>query len=706
MVLTALFIIHYTLFISPSRAQVGTWRSYLAYHDVQQIQAASGDDLFVLASNNLYQYNKAEQSIVTYDKINGLSDTYITHIRWCPQAKRLVAVYGNTNIDLVETNGNVINISDLYTKAITGDKTVNSIYINDQYAYLACGFGIVKLNVKNAEIAESYIFNHNIQDVAISNNYLYAKLTDTKTTLINDTPVIPYKGNINIDSLLQARYKTESITYYIKAPLTANLIDKSNWENVFEDLSSLFTKDNSDYDDNIETVKTLQPGGPKYNHFYNMLVHNGNLYTAGGGWYQFGNFNRPGTVQVLNSNRDWNIFQDDMTPAFATYYRDANAIAIDPLDSKHVMVATCSGIYEFTDGVFLHNYTAGNTDYFESATSQNPQYVRTDGILYDADGNLYCLNSGSSTAIIKRSTDGTWSGFMDNSLIDKPDHAMRGMKGSILDSRGYIWFVNCHSANPAFFRYDPQNNTIVKYSKFINQDGTLLTNLYYVNCVCEDLEGNIWVGTEVGPVYLTTAEIDDNSLGVIQHKVPRNDGTNYADYLLSGIGISCMAIDKAGRKWFGTSGNGIYLISADNNTQLQHFTAENSYLLSDNIESIAINDETGEVFIGTESGLCSYVSDATTANEEMTTDNVWAYPNPVYPDYTGLITVKGLSFNADVKILNASGKLIAEGKSNGGSFTWDGCDKDGSRVASGVYMVLTAKSDGTKGTVCKIAVIR
>jgi hypothetical protein len=167
-----------------------------------------------------------------------------------------------------------------------------------------------------------------------------------------------------------------------------------------------------------------------------------------------------------------------------------------------------------------------------------------------------------------------------------------------------------------------------------------------------------------------------------------------------------MAIDGAGRKWFGTSDNGVYLVSADNNTQIHHFTIENSKILSNNIESIAINPTTGEVFFGTDKGLCSFISDATEINEEMTTDNVWAYPNPVNPGYTGLITVTGLSYNADVKILSSSGVLITEGKSNGGSFTWDGYDRKGNKVASGIYMVVTAKSNGDKGTVCKIAIVR
>ena len=612
--------------------QVGTWKAYLAYSDIQQIQKAD-DNLFVMASNGLYQYNLNDQSIFTYDKTNGLSDTYITHIRWSSEAKRLIIVYQNSNIDLIETNGNVINISDLYLKAMTSDKTVKSVRIDGVYAYLVCGFGIVKVNMKRAEIADSYTPNH-------------------------------------------PQYPTE-----------------------------LPTEDNSDYNEYIETVKTLNPGGPKYNYFFNMLTHKGRLYTVGGGWYQFDNYHRPGTIQVLE-NDEWTLFQDDMKPAFAAAYRDVNSIAIDPLDDSHVMAATCSGVYEFVDGEFKYNYTAGNTDYFESAAGTAPAYVRTDGIVYDREGNLYCLNSSSTSGIIKRSKDGEWSGIMDDQIADWSGKSLPNMKGSIMDGQNRIWFVNEHSDNPAFFSFDPLTKDVKKYNNFSNQDGISLSP-NRVHCVCEDKDGNLWVGTDKGPVYLTDNEMNHPTSGVIQHKVPRNDGSDYADYLLTGTNITCIAIDGAGQKWFGTGGNGVYLISYDNNEQIQHFTAENSPLLSNSIESIAINHQTGEVFFGTELGLCSYVSAATAPAESMDKNNVYAYPNPVnFNDYSGLITVTGLTYNADVKILSSSGKLIAEGHSNGGTFTWDGCDREGNRVASGVYMVVTATSDGKKGTVCKIAIIK
>ena len=140
-------------------AQVGTWRNYLAYHDVQSICKAN-DNLFVLASNDLYQYNLNDQSITTYDKVNGLSDTHITYIAWSQKAKRLIAVYEDSNIDLIDIDGNIINISALYNKAMTEDKTITGISIDGVYAYLTTSFAIIKVNIQKAEISETYTNNN------------------------------------------------------------------------------------------------------------------------------------------------------------------------------------------------------------------------------------------------------------------------------------------------------------------------------------------------------------------------------------------------------------------------------------------------------------------------------------------------------------------------------------------------------------------
>lgn len=278
-------------------------------------------------------------------------------------------------------------------------------------------------------------------------------------------------------------------------------------------------------------------------------------------------------------------------------------------------------------------------------------------------------------------------------------------KAFISKTNGKMWFVNNNYNNTILYSYDYANDVLTKYGpKIINQDGTDI-GASYIFSPTEDRDGNIWIGTNVGPVYLSASAIQSGSTYFTQHKVPRNDGTNYADYLLTGIDVRSIAVDGGNRKWIGTNANGVFLISSDNNTQISHFTTDNSPLPSNLIQDIAIDGTTGRVYFATDKGLCSYISDSTEPADEMTKDNVYAYPNPVRPDYTGPITITGLTYNADVKIVTSSGALVNSGRSTGGSYTWDGCDLNGKRVASGVYMVETATSTGEKGTVCKIAVV-
>ena len=616
-----------------STAQIGTWRNYLAYYDVQQIQAA-GDDLFVLASNDLYQYNQKDQSIVTYDKVNGLTDTYITHIRWCPQAKRLIAVYGNMNIDLIDTKGNVTNISDIYTKPIVGDKTLSSIRIDGVYAYLVCGFGIVKINMQRAEISDTYRPNH---------------------------PEYP---------------------------------------------TSLPDEDNSDYDKYIDLVKTLQPGGPKYNYFGSMMIVNNKLFTANG------DYNNSVPIQILNfSSKEWDFFQhEDISETTGISYQGSFCFDVDPNSDNHVFAGSRNGLYEFLNGKFIKYYDQSNSP-IEPFDNINKDYQLVTGTKFDKQGTLWILNSSAPTTALIKYNNGTFTKLNHPELMKLnqgnvfKNRSNAELGKMMIDSQELMWFTNNNWASPALYQYNTNTDAIKAYEKFTNQDGTNVSPKSGVRCVVEDLNKNIWIGTDVGPLMLERNEMNNDNPVFTQVKIPRNDGTDYADYLLANIDITSIAIDSGNRKWMGTSNNGVYLISADNMTQLQHFTTDNSPLLSNNVQAIAINPTTGEVFFGTENGLCSYISDATQTNEEMTTDNVWAYPNPVNPGYTGPITITGLSYDADVKILSANGALVHEGRSNGGTYIWYGNDQKGRRVASGVYMVVTATRTGEKGTVCKIAII-
>ncbi|UKK59438.1 Por secretion system protein [Prevotella communis] len=658
-----------------SIAQIGTWRAFMSYYEPQQIIKAGSNTLFVRASNSLYSYHLNDHSITTYDKVNTLSDTYISYIAWSQQAKRLIIVYQNGNIDLMDLQENVTNISSLYTKTLTESKTVNNVYIHQQYAYLCMPFGVIKVNMERAEISETYMLNQNIQAVVIDNTSIYAR---------ND------QGTV------------------YSALLSTNLIDKSNWNAT--DTYPAFTTDTADWDTYIDIVKTLKPDGPYYNQFYESKIVNGKLYTTGGA-FRSGQIalNNPGIIQEYDFDT-WTIYPTNINEITGFNYMDINCVDIDPTDNSRVMAAGRCGLYEFKNGVLENFYYKENSPLRPVTSSSTGKYLTDDytlvhGIKFDNDGNLWVLNSQANNVnLLEFTKSGQWISHYKNELCYKDNTSMSTMRCLLFDSQGLLWFINTHFNSPCIICYDKTTDKVLIYSSFTNQDGTNYENCYPYD-IQEDYQGNIWIATNQGPFYIKKEEKGQSNATLYQEKVPRNDGTNYADYLLSGIHTNGIAIDGGGRKWFATIGNGVFLVSADNMTQLQHFTAENSPLLSNNVQYISINHSSGEVFFLTDKGLCSYIADATVASDDMQKDNVYAYPNPVEPGYTGLITVVGLSFDADVKILTSSGRLVAQGRSNGGTFTWDGCDQQGKRVASGVYMVAAATSDGNKGIVCKLAII-
>jgi hypothetical protein len=335
-------------------------------------------------------------------------------------------------------------------------------------------------------------------------------------------------------------------------------------------------------------------------------------------------------------------------------------------------------------------------------------YVSCAGLKYDADGNLWMLCSLTDTIVRVLRPDGKW-----NALYYEPIKNASLCDNIVVNNKGMVFLTSRRLEMRGVFCIDTkgtlENNKddkCILIQQIVNQDETVYDPIEFYG-ICEDLDGRIWFGTTLGLFVIDEPEkVFDKSFRVTQVKVNRNDGSGLADYLLSGLPVTCIAVDGANRKWVGTENNGVFLISADGQETIHHFTTADSPLLSDAIQDIAVNAITGEVAIGTEKGLCSYMSDAIGAAEELVKDNVLVYPNPVRSDYTGPIAITGLTMDAEVKILSSSGQLVWSGVSSGGLVTWNGCNMNGKRVASGIYHVVANNNAGNKAIVTRIVVIK
>ncbi len=672
-----------------SATDKGSWEIYTSYNDITEIEPA-GNLVFALASNGLFSYHIKDGSVTTYDKANTLSDFDINHIAWNKTTKKLVITYTNGNIDLLDTNGNVVNVPDLYLKSMTDNKQINHIYISGTNAYLSLPFGIIKLDTKEGKILDTYKLGFNVNYSYIEDNCLYAASKEAGL----------YRGVLK-NNLIDKNNWEKAGNFKEQTMNSTNVYDTTNkyWWTVKEGKLTYYTL-NTDKE-KIYQTEGIIPDGPASNKFYRLYINKNKLYAVAGAWSQEKDCNNMGEVHVWNGEK-WEEFEQPSDASLGHRYRDLLCLDFDPSKEGHIMVGSKAGLYEFQDGKFIKCYNKDNTSVITSPLGNN--YTIISSVKYDATGKLWLLNSlGDNSILSFDQTTQEWKHYPHSEIDSNDRYNLTGL--IIGKNNGNIWFANNYYEKNRLYKYNYNTDELTMYGPtFTNEDGRDITPIY-VHCLAEDRNGNIWIGTTSGPLYLSMSDIQNGNNIFTQHKVPRNDNTNYADYLLDNSNIRCIAVDGANQKWFGTD-NGVYLVSDDCNTQIYHFDTDNSPLISNIVYSIAVNNNTGKVYFATDKGLCSFNNGIVGSNSEMTKDNVYAYPNPVKPDYTGKINIVGLSFNANIKIVSTNGTLINEGRSAGGSYSWDGCDLNGKKVASGIYMVETATESGEKGIVCKIAIIR
>ena len=469
---------------------------------------------------------------------------------------------------------------------------------------------------------------------------------------------------------------------------------------------------------------------PKRNMIFNMTYNQGKLLIVGGSM-SITNDNHYGSLMVMESDDVWytmdhstvltamkaQIMQEDgvlLTDLKDLNCRDFANVIVDKEDPDHYYVAGYGeGLYEFKS-----NHTTKEIDFIKLHTQVNTggalfatvqafpnyyRYVRISGLTYDNGGNLHVTGDFIPNTVAIYKKDKTWTSIYD----EKVTQTCLPIATLITES-DQRWIISVRGAEWGGIYVSNGDNTISYWSNnFSDQDDKKLS-ISTLYCITKDLNGTIWVGSDIGPIvfYNPSSITAPGSTGFnrcSRIKMPKNDGTDNADYLLDGVVVTTIAVDAANRKWIGTSGSGVFLVNPTGDEVIANYTAENSPLLSNVIKKIVIGDD-GKVFIGTEKGLISYVNLAVPPNPDYS--KVYAYPNPVKPDFTGDVVVTGLMRDSNVKITDLSGNIMFQGASLGGQFAWNCKDRFGERVKTGVYLVFAATADGTQGVVSKIVVIK
>ena len=752
-----------------AKAGNGDWRIYAAYHDAQKVVSLH-NRVYVLSDGGLYSYDPEDTSVDTYTKANTLSDHNIYDIEACESTGELVIIYTNGNIDLLNANGDAYSMPDLKLKSLSDKTLNNvlidgtTLYVstnsgvvlvnlrnhtfgnfysfghkindialdaNNMYAATADGVYVGKLsdNLLDKNNWKS-LSNLVALDFITFSGSIYAT---TKNALLKVTDNTSFSTSSIASAKPSSCYICNGTLFYLVNGSLYSIDASGSTQNYGSQSINYLSYSQSTYwaacgesgligytlGGNSFTVKTASviPNSPHRNFSYQMKMIDNKRLLMTGGAFNYPEVLRAGSVMKYEGNK-WSYF-DEAGPKEALgnndWYINVTDVVQDRNDSSHHFVsAACSGLFEFKGSKLIKNYSYNNSPLTTIIpTSRRPgYYVRITGLAFDSQNNLWMCNNECDTIVRIRKADGSWTSFYIPEIASYPtfDHV-------VFDRRGWAWINSRRSTSAGHqagvvivnTNNNPGSPSGFSY-KFIttikNQDGTTYSPTLF-SCMTEDVDGYMWVGCSSGIfVSYAPANVFNNDFYFTQVKVPRNDGTNLADYLLSEVPIKCITIDGGNRKWIGTNGSGVFLVSADGLETIEHFTTENSPLISDDIYDIQINGETGEVFIATDAGLVSFFGDATDPAASLDKNNVLVYPNPVRPEYAGNISITGLAYDTNVKIVNAAGKLVNEGTSVGGEYTWNGRLASGKKCTSGVYYVLAADSEGKKGVVTKFLMVR
>ena len=732
-----LFLLLFPLFIQGQDVGIGNWKDYQSYNSASYIAEAE-NKIYCVTSGGLFYLDKNDNTINRMSKVTGLSDVGIKQVAYSEKLKITVITYENCNIDLIKNN-QIINISDIKRKEITGLKSINNITLHYGIAYLSSSFGLVLVDLENEEIKDTYHVGDEISMyeingcaflgdsiiTATSGGMFYANTNSQTLSDYNSWAILPghtneetydniVYGNNNINGdyfydIISISYNNNTLVRSEFDRIGINKDDGTYIELTHSKFENILYAINDDENNiwvadavngilkfvNYEYQESFIPEGPVRNDIYSLEYLDNTLYVCHGGHANFGtNALIDDGVSIKKDFDKW-INYDRYKLGNA---RDILEVAVQ--NGTEYYASWYHGVPEMKDGELIIKHGFANTNGVLDTVWYSNNRIRISDLKIDSQGNLWGLSSEVNHPLFVKTNDDNWFSFSMNQAI-----VGLFFDDLLIDSWGQKWGVIGREGG--LFVYN-DNNTISDPTD--DQFNILTTNLgdgnlpsQVVYSIAEDLESTIWIGTDKGIAVFYDPGAVFSGFNFDAQQILIQEG-EYGQYLLSEEKVKSITIDGANRKWIGTEKSGVFLLSEDGTNQILHFTAENSPLFSNNIIDITINHNNGEVFIGTSRGLLSYRSDATKG--EVTQSETKVFPNPVRETYFGPIAINGLVTNANIKITDIDGNLVFEDYAKGGQAIWDGKNKNKERASSGVYLVFSVDENGTEKMVSKILFIK
>lgn len=738
---------------------LGAWREHLPYQNAIGV-TASANRIYAATPYSLFTVDPDFKEVERMSRVSGLSETGISAIRFDAATQKLFIAYTNSNIDVMDAHG-IHNIPGIKRENIAGDKTIYDIYPDNDRCYLSTGLGVIVLNTLKFEVLSSWFIGASGSYVKTngftkSNGFFYAATEEgLKRIATNNSNPADFRNWQNLSGsnglaaaparvVVSFNNKTivlQNDTLFVDNGGTWSRFFSNGWPvvsvNVSENRLLLCQRTSSnqsavlalDANGQVQaalqrpavisfpeqaisrggdiwvadlygglshwqgnSVEVYKPNAPDGIATGQLAAYNGTVYAAAGTVNSSWNYQYDPNGIYRYRDGSWTSFNRFSKPVLDSLL-DFITVAIDPRDET-----VWAGSY---GGGLAHIRTDAAIDIFKQNSPLTPPIgdpgsYRVSGLAFDAQNNLWVSNFGAGRQLHVLKPDGSWRSFsLPFSLF------ANAVSQIVVDDLQQKWIVSPLGNGLICFN---DNNTIDntgddrwRLYRSGAGNGNLPSN--DVLSIAKDRNGFIWVGTSDGMAVIQCAE----DILRCEAVLPIVKEGNFANYLFKGQQVRSIAVDGADRKWVATSA-GAWLINPAGDMVLQHFTEDNSPLLSNDVKSIAIDGRTGEVFFATAKGIVSFRGTATEAEGEK--EKLLVFPNPVPPGYTGPIAIRGLTANSIFKIAEPNGRLVYQGRALGGQAVWNGHDLKGNRAASGVYLIIAVDELKRETQAGKIVLVR
>jgi len=749
------------LVLAVASASAGTWKMHNSYvTNLIKNVFDTGDKVYYVNSNKLYQFDKSTQTTLSLGKQNILSDNTISQIYYDWENKLLFVAYANSNIDVIDQAGKVTNISNIKDIIVrvhsyslnpeTGDlldytgKEINDINFANGRAYVATGYGYVCIDETTLKVVHNYDLGRKINSVAVIGDemLILSKSYCYHGTIEDEDPINNYtkeSGSFNGCRM----YPINENSVFIMGPSTlynyefvnsvpvltelvaarSNSVQKTptgfianfpeqTYYYTFDPTGKVGTKvgsavgyatSNPDGDGTvwINDANGLHVSGSTAYYKINSLTtdapfwlrYNGDLnklYAGSSGPISLINIVATNVPNIINTY-DGNNWSN------ATAYTASGSgydFVFNPLDPRMYIRAGWKNLYKVVNDQLVTTYNNSNSklstrkchpafDNYGNMWVVTPFGLPESPVLVLPKDKVFNTTSAKTDWLVPAGFEALNTGKMQRSrfLVSKKNNVKIfsdcDYSGAIA-GRIYCW----DNGNE-----DPMVDTyqLSSIGHFVDQNNSQVSWTYLCHFE-EDREGMFWVGHDMGLFVFDPDVVFDAAPAAVRPYVTKfSEGQGY---LCEGYTVYDIGVDRDNNKWIATN-NGVYFVSPDGSEVYNHFTIENSDVPSNLVYTVECDTVHDRVYIYTDNGIAEYIvnGDATSINF----DNVYAFPNPIEPDFTGMIKIANLMDNSYVTVTDRDGNIVAQFGPVVGSALWDGSGADGERVPTGIYNIYAAQ---------------